>query len=169
MRKLLIATLACAALAIPASAAAGGWATAGLGPPDDGIQAGDTWNARVTILQHGETRLSGIEPTVTIRNDKGTTHTFPARPTGEVGVYEAQVRFPSSGTWSYEVYDGFEQYGGARTHTFAPVSIAPGSGGGVALWPVALAAFALATALVAGAAVWIARTRRRASAVPVLH
>ena len=129
MRKLLIATVAAAALAVPGSVAAGGWATASLGPPDDGLQAGDTWNARVTILQHGRTPLSGVEPTVTIRKDKGTTLSFPARPTSDVGVYEAEVRFPSSGTWSYEVYDGFEQYGGAQTHTFGPVGIAPGSAG----------------------------------------
>jgi hypothetical protein len=167
MRKLLIATAAVAALAVPGSVAAGGWATASLGPPDDGLQAGDTWNARVKILQHGRTPLSGVEPTVTIRNDRGTTLRFPARPTSEVGVYEAEVRFPSSGTWSYEVYDGFEQYGGAQTHRFAPVAIAPGSGGGVALWPFVLAG--VAAALVAGAIAWLARVRRRASAVPALH
>jgi hypothetical protein len=167
MRKLLIATVAAAALAVPGSAAAGGWATASLGPPDDGLQAGDTWNARVTILQHGETPLSGVEPTVRIRNDKGTTLSFPARPTGEPGVYQAEVKFPSSGTWSYEVYDGFEQYGGAQTHTFGPVAIAPGSGGGVELWPFVLAG--LAAALVAGTVAWLARVRRRTSAVPALH
>jgi YtkA-like len=167
MRKLLIAMVAAAALAVPGSAAAGGWATASLGPPDDGLQAGDTWNARVTILQHGETPLSGVEPTVRIRNDKGTTRSFPARPTGEPGVYEAEVKFPSSGTWSYEVYDGFEQYGGAQTHTFGPVAIAPGSGGGVELWPFVLAG--LAAALVAGTVAWLARIRRRTSAVPALH
>jgi len=169
LRKLLIATLACAALAIPGGAAAGGWATAGLGPPDDGIQAGDTWNARVTILQHGQTPLSGIEPTVTIRNDKGTTLTFPARPTGEAGIYEAKVRFPSSGNWSYEVYDGFEQYGGAKTHRFGPVSIAPGAGDGGSLWPVALASLGLAAAIVAAAGVFIARLRRRTDVAPALR
>jgi hypothetical protein len=167
MRKLLIAMVAAAALAVPGSVAAGGWATAGLGPPDDGLQAGDTWNARVTILQHGRTPLSGVEPTVTIRNDKGTTLSFPARPTSEVGVYEAEVRFPSSGTWSYEVYDGFEQYGGAQAHTFAPVEIAPGSGGGVALRPFVLVG--LVAALVASAVAWLVRVRRRASALPALH
>jgi YtkA-like len=167
MRKLLIATAAAATLAFPATTAAGGWATAGLGPPDDGLKAGDTWNAEVKILQHGETPLSGVEPTVTIRNDKGATHSFAARPTGEPGVYEAQVRFPSNGTWSYEVYDGFEQYGGAQTHTFAPVTIAPGDGGGIALWPFVLAG--LSAALVAGAVAWFARLRRRATAVPALH
>ena len=167
MRKLLIPMMAAAALAVPGNVAAGGWAKASLGPPDDGLQAGDTWNARVTILQHGRTPLSGVEPTVAIRNDKGTTLSFPAHPTNEVGVYEAEVRFPSSGTWSYAVYDGFEHYGGAQTHTFGPVTIAPGSGGGVALWPFVLAG--LAATLVAGAVAWLVRVRRRASAVPALH
>jgi hypothetical protein len=168
MRKVLIAVFASAALALPGAAAAGGWATAGLGPPDDGLGAGDTWNARVTILQHGRTPLSGIEPTVTIRNDEGTTRTFPARPTGEAGVYEAKVEFPSGGTWSYEVYDGFEQYGGAQTHRFGPVTIGPGSGDGTAYWPFGLG-IALATALVAGSVMWLRRVRHRQGAVPALR
>jgi YtkA-like len=169
MRKVLITVLASAALAVPGSAAAGGWATAGLGPPPDGMQAGDTWNAKVTILQHGQTPLSGVQPTVTIRNDKGTTVTFPARPTGEAGVYEAEVRFPSGGAWSYDVYDGFEQYGGGQTHSFGRVTILPGAGDGLPLWPMALFGFGLAAALVVGAALWVTRLRSRENAVPALR
>jgi hypothetical protein len=168
MRKVLMAIVAAATFALPGAAAAGGWATAGLGPPDDGLGAGETWNAKVTILQHGQTPLSGIEPTVTIRNDEGTTRTFPARPIGEAGVYEAQVKFPSGGTWSYEVYDGFEQYGGAQTHRFAPVTIGPDSGDGTPFWPFVLG-IALVTGLVAGSVVWLRRVRQRQSAVPALR
>ena len=62
MKRLLI-PLALLALAAPSSALAGGWATAGLSPPDGGVGAGDTWNAQVNILQHGETPLSGVSPT----------------------------------------------------------------------------------------------------------
>jgi hypothetical protein len=127
MRKLLFA-LTLAALALPASALAGGWATAGLGPPDDGIGPGDTWNAKVTILQHGMTPLSGLHPTITIRNGS-TSKTFQTTATGEPGVYLAKVVFPSAGTWSYSVYDGFTQYGGAKTHGFPNVSIGAGGGG----------------------------------------
>jgi hypothetical protein len=165
MRTVLIAVLAAVALAVPAGAAAGGWATAGLAPPPDDVQAGDTWNARITILQHGQTPLSGAEPTVTIRNDSGTTVTFPAKPTGEVGVYQARVKFPSDGGWSYDVYDGFEQYGGAQTHSFGRVTI-PASEDRLPLWPLALFGVGLAFALTLGAAVWVGRTRHRDSPVP---
>ena len=128
MKRLLI-PLALLALAAPSSALAGGWATAGLSPPE-GVGAGDTWNAQVNILQHGETPLSGVSPTVTIRNaSTGEAKTFAAKPTDEAGVYVARVVFPSAGKWSYEVYDGFSQYGGAKTHTFASVDIGTGGGG----------------------------------------
>jgi YtkA-like len=129
MKRLLI-PLALLALAAPTSAFAGGWATAGLSPPDGGVGAGDTWNAQVNILQHGETPLSGLSPTVTIRNTTtGEAKTFAAKPTDEAGVYAAKVVFPSEGKWSYEVYDGFSQYGDAQTHTFGPVDIGTGGGG----------------------------------------
>lgn len=129
MRRLLI-SLVFVALAAPSAALAGGWATAGLSAPPDDIGPGDTWNARITILQHGETPLAGAEPTLTIRSG-ATERTFKATPTDETGVYSASVVFPTSGKWSYEVYDGFTQYGGAQTHTFAPVQIGPGGGGGL--------------------------------------
>lgn len=139
MKRLLI-PLALVALAAPSSALAGGWATAGLSPPDGGVGAGDTWNAKVTVLQHGETPLSGISPTVTIRNKTtGEAKTFAAKPNGEAGVYTAKVVFPSEGSWTYEVYDGFSQYGGAKTHTFGAVDI--GAGGGNSLPFIAIIGF----------------------------
>mgnify|MGYP003288313864 CR=1 FL=1 len=47
MRRLLIG-LTLLAFAAPASALAGGWATVGLGPPDDGIGPGDGIGLEVT-------------------------------------------------------------------------------------------------------------------------
>lgn len=123
MKRLLLG-LAVAALALPASAAAGGWATAGVGPPPDDMGPGQTWNAKVTILQHGnpETPLMGVVPTLTIR--KGSvSKTFKGTETDLAGQSTIKVVFPSSGKWSYAVYDGFTQYGGATTHKFAPVTI----------------------------------------------
>jgi hypothetical protein len=143
MRTLI--SLILVALAIPAAAAAGGWATAGVSSPPPGTGAGDTWRAEITILQHGATPLTGINPTLTIIGPE--TKTFTAEPTGEPGVYVAQVVFPTGGSYRYEINDDFSQ-----VHTFGPVEIAPAAGGasdgrGFPAWgiaPIALAALGLA-------------------------
>ncbi len=165
MRRLILCSLLTAA-ALPVSlASAGGWATAGVGPPPDGLSGGDTWNAQVTILQHGQTPLVGVKPTLTIRNDAGKAITFPAKPTGKAGVYVAKVKFPSSGEWRYEVYDGFGTYGGAKTHTFGAIGVG-GAGGDGASFPVlpSLGGAALVLLAAAGLLLLIRRQRRTAPA-----
>jgi hypothetical protein len=151
MRKALIASaLALAALAFAAPASAGCWATVGLAPPPPGTAAGETWTAKITVLQHGRNPLPDADsavPRITIVNGKGAKETFAAKATDpEAGVYEANVVFPSGGTWRYEVFDGFTSWNGARsrcaqTHTFGAVQIggsdgASGSAGGsFPMWP----------------------------------
>lgn len=164
MKRMLI-SLAVVALAAPASAFGGGWATAGLSPPDGGVGAGDTWNAEITILQHGMTPLSGVSPTVTIRNkSNGASRTFAAKPTDKPGVYLAKVVFPSEGKWTYEVYDGFTQYGGEKTHTFAPVSIGAGGDGGLPFFAIiGVGALALAAIVLL---VWLSRRVRVRAPAP---
>jgi hypothetical protein len=135
MRRSLLVLAAASALALAGTAAAGGWATVQLSSTPRGLSAGEPWVVDITVLQHGRTPLNGLKPTLTIRKAaarlssgvaKGrlTTRTFAARPAGKPGVYRVRVVFPSAGTWRYEVYDGFEQYGGARTHRYAAVKIA---------------------------------------------
>lgn len=124
MRILLVTVFV--ALATAASAVAGGFATVGLNSqPPDGGGPGSTWDVTLNVLQHGVTPLSGISPTIVIRNlDTGATETFAATPTGEPGKYAAKVVFATAGRWEYLINDGFSQ-----THTFKPISIAgtPGS------------------------------------------
>ena len=158
--RTFLAVVAAMLVAAPA-AAGGGFATVGLGPPDSGIGAGDTWNAEMTILQHGVTPLVGVNPKVTI--SKGdTTKTFDAVATGKPGVYLAKVEFPSGGEWRYEVNDGFSQ-----THGFAPVQVAQGSGdGGFTLpdWTWALLAGAGALAIL-----FLVGRRLRPTTAPAAH
>jgi hypothetical protein len=162
MRTSLLLAVVAAALAVAGTAGAGGWATAGVNPPPDDIAAGAVWKANVRVLQHGRTPLNGVKPTITIRNvETGKAQTFPAKPTGKSGVYAADVVFPSGGTRRYEIHDGFGQYGGAQTHTFAPVDVtgSAGDAGGSLTWTIAgstVLALALAALLVAGL-----RPRRR--------
>ncbi len=158
MKKLLLVLGVVAAVAVPA-ASAGGWATVGLSSlPPSGLEPNQAWPVDVTVLQHGETPLAGVTPIVRIRDDGGkVVKSFTAKPTGKTGVYHAVVRFPGSGTFTYEVYDGFGTYGGAKTHTFKAVQIgAPGdSFPYLPLGIAAALALALATATVAA---WRRRT-----------
>jgi hypothetical protein len=135
-RHHLILVAVVAALVFASTAFAGGWATVKLSSLPKGVSAGEPWVVNITVLQHGLATqpLCCVKPTVTIRKVVGlrstsasssTLKVFQARPTGRTGVYRARVVFPSAGTWRYEVWDGFTQYGGARTHTFSPVKIAP--------------------------------------------
>jgi hypothetical protein len=159
MRTLAIAIAAIAALAVPA-AHAGGWATVTLAPPPVGLEADATWTAQLTVLRHGRTPTDGAAPSITIRGNTGT-QTFRAKPAGTTGTYVAHVVFPTAGSWDYEVSDGLAAtgYGYSQTHTYAPVDIAPGIGGGsgVPAWPIALAAIAL----VAAGAIALLRQRGR--------
>lgn len=165
-RTLLLSALV--ALAIPMSALAGGWATVGLGPPDDGIGPGDTWNAKMTVLQHGnpETPLSGVSPTVTIRNGS-TSKTFRAVATKEPGVYVARVVFPRAGTWTYEVYDGFTRYGGAKTHRFPAVTVGVGDNGGG--FPTMTVTAVLLVGAGLAAVLWLLARRFRVRAAAPTH
>ena len=116
------------------------------------------------MLQHGETPLAGVTPIVRVRDGGGTVvRSFTATPTGKTGVYRAVVTFPSEGTYSYEVYDGFGTYGGARTHTFKPVAI----GGGDSGFPYGLLALAFGVALALAAATILMLRRRRPEPQPV--
>lgn len=158
MRTLLLTLAAAGALAVAGTASAGGWATAGVSPPPDDPTAGSGWDAKITILQHGnaDTPLTGISPTISLIGPGGKKETFAAKETKEPGVYLAKVKFPSAGAWTYEVYDGFTEYGGAQTHTFGTISVGAGSGGSgfdlpsVPVFAAVLLGLALVVALVLG-------------------
>ena len=83
------------------------------------------------MLQHGETPLAGVTPVVRIRDGGGKVVESVHRDTDREGRASTTPtsRFPAEGTYSYEVYDGFTEYGGAQTHTFKPVAIGPRGGG----------------------------------------
>jgi len=161
MRKILLALVAVAVLAPAASA--GGFATVGLSslPPDD-LEAGGTWSVDLTVLQHGQTPLENIHPTVTLRGEDGAVAgPFAAVATPGAGVYHAEVRFPSSGTWRYEIDDGFTQ-----VHTFKPVEVGPSSA--PSSFPaLPVGGIALALLLAAALALFVRRNRSAPQPAPI--
>lgn len=184
MRKLMVGAVVIGSLLLPAAAGAGGWATAGIDPPapPEGSGPGDAWTTHITVLQHGVTPLAGVRPVVILTDrETGRKLEYPARPTGKTGVYVVRVKLPAEGTYDLSVYDGFAAYGGAQTHTFAPITIgqtsAPPVGatekpgpapaadaedGSIAVWPLALGA--LVAALAAAGVVLGRRNRKKAPA-----
>ncbi len=156
MRRLLLLFPFLLALVAAPPAFAGGFATVGMSSTPAGLAPGQPWNVDITVLAHGRTPVEGMPATVRIRSG-GTVKEFTTKETGKPGVYRASVVFPSAGTWSYEVIDGYIQ----QVHAFPavavggePVSVAaqaPDTGGGIAagwLWG-AGAALLLALAVLA--------------------
>ncbi len=167
-RSLLLPPLSLLLLLLAAvPALAGGWATVGLDSTPAGAAAGKPWNVDITVLQHGTTPVDGVTPFVKIISSAGVTKEFAATPTDKPGVYRAAVVFPSAGTWTYEVDDGFM----GQRHSFPAVTIAgapaalpappAGAGDGIVggwLW-------AAGGALLLALAVLAVDRRRRAPAV----
>ena len=159
MKRLLLG-LALAGLLLPGAALGGGFATVQLSSLPAGTDAGGTWTPTLTIRQHGVTPLDGLQPAVRITDENGEIRSFAARPAGRTGTYVAEVRFPSAGTWRYEIWDGFSQ-----THTYSPVTIGDG---GDASFPTARVAGAVLLAGALGGAVLLALRRRRPGPRPAL-
>ena len=169
MRYLIALGALAVCLAAPVAATAGGWATVELTALPAGVDAGDTWNARFTVLRHGVTPTDGAEPSVAIVDTVTSKRsTFPASPTGETGVYEAAVVFPEGGSWRIDIDNGLVAtgHGMSATSKFGPVTITDGSGGitggsgdGV-LSPLPLAGLGLLLVLGAAAVIGIRRSRR---------
>lgn len=152
-----IALAMAAALAAPASAEAGGWATVTLSSTPDGLRPGETWVVDIEILQHGKTPAAGLRPALTVREGAGgVSRSVPVRPTRRPGTYRARVELPRPGIWEYVVQDGFGQ-----THTYPPVDIAaaPSAGGSDGGPDAALAG--LSAALFAGGITAAVQRRRR--------
>jgi YtkA-like len=176
MRYLIALAALAACLAVPVAASAGGWATVELEAMPAGVDAGDTWNARFTVLRHGVTPTDGAEPSVAIVDTATSKRsTFAAAPAGETGVYEAAVVFPEGGSWRIDIDNGLVAtgHGESATTRFGPVTIPDGTGGATGdpsgwadgvLSPLPLAGLGLLLAACGAAVFGIRRSRRLAPA-----
>jgi hypothetical protein len=112
------------AMAFPATALGGGYATLGLQSLPEGIEPGETWTAEFTVLAHGRTPFLDGHPSVTVRDSEGElTGSFPGRLVNKSGLYRAEVVFPENGRYRYVIDDGYSQ-----RHTFPAVTVGDGGG-----------------------------------------
>jgi hypothetical protein len=170
MRAIFVALML--ALALPATAAAGGFSTVGLDSMPTGVGPGDTWRADFTVLGHGRTPMPDLRPVVILTGEGGERRTFKAQAGPAPGHYFANVTFPSAGRWEIAIREykwmaphtfGAAQIGGDDAEAVAaapaarPPSAAPPGDDGPDVLLAALAA--LAAGALAGGATWLIQRR----------
>lgn len=82
---------------------AGGWAVITLDELPTDVVVGKPFTIGFTVLQHGKTPMTDLEPTVTAKLSKGEQRTFFAVPEGKPGHYTATLTFPQDGNWEWSI------------------------------------------------------------------
>ena len=82
---------------------AGGWAVITLDELPTDAMAEKPFTIGFTVLQHGRTPMTNLEPTVTARLSAGKPLTFSAASEGEPGHYTAILTFPEAGNWEWSI------------------------------------------------------------------
>jgi cytochrome c2 len=82
---------------------AGGWAVITLDELPTNIVAGTPLRIGFTVLQHGRTPMTDLEPTVAARLSLGETLVVYAEPEGKPGHYVATLTFPKEGAWEWSI------------------------------------------------------------------
>lgn len=105
-RTILVAAIALVVVLAAGAAVAGGWAVTTIDEAPAQFDAGEPYDVRYTILQHGETPAD-VESTSLIFRRDGVTLEFEAAPTEVLGTYVARVELPEAGMWAWEVSQGW--------------------------------------------------------------
>jgi len=88
-------------LAIPVLA--GGWAVITLDELPSNVVAGKQLTIGFTVLQHGRTPMTDLEPTITAKSSTGEEIIFNAVPEGKRGHYVASLLVPEEGEWEWSI------------------------------------------------------------------
>ena len=91
------------AVAVVVPVFAGGWAVITLDELPSDVVAGEPLTIGFTVLQHGRTPMTDLEPTVTARLSNGKPITFFATSAEKAGYYTATLTFPEEGKWEWSV------------------------------------------------------------------
>ena len=109
----LVLGLALLALPGPAPAGAGGWAVTSLDPLPTPVP-GEPVEVGFTVLQHGRTPVDAAAPGMEnaefgfiVTSPGGEVTEFAARPDGVPGHFVGEVTFPTAGTYSWAVRQGY--------------------------------------------------------------
>ena len=82
---------------------AGGWAVITLDELPSNVVAGEPVTIGFTVLQHGITPMTGLNPTITANLYKDAEFVVPAEAEGKPGYYTATLTFPKEGDWRWSI------------------------------------------------------------------
>jgi len=99
--SITLALLLSLVLAIPAFA--GGWAVITLHHLPTDIVVGQNLKISFSVLQHGKTPMTGLEPTITAELSNDEKFVVVAKPEGKPGYYVALITFPKEGNWEWSI------------------------------------------------------------------
>ncbi|HJS18912.1 MAG TPA: FixH family protein, partial [Anaerolineales bacterium] len=101
--RLSLALALLLSLLITLPALAGGWAVITLDELPSNVVAGEPLTIGFTVLQHGKTPMTGLEPTITANLFKDEEFVVIAEPEGKPGHYTATLTFPKEGDWQWSI------------------------------------------------------------------
>ena len=90
------------ALVAAVPALAGGWAVITLDELPNDVSAGEALTVGFTVLQHGRTPMTDLDPTITAQLGDERMVVF-AEAQGAPGHYAATITFPSEGRWNWSI------------------------------------------------------------------
>ncbi|HUP72048.1 MAG TPA: hypothetical protein VM282_03275 [Acidimicrobiales bacterium] len=99
----LLVVIAGVLFAAAGTAHAGGWAVVALDPLEQSPTEGQPLAVGFTILQHGVAPYTTGNAFIIVTDATGRSERFDAKPEGEPGHHIAQVTFPDSGLYRWEV------------------------------------------------------------------
>ncbi|HQV95461.1 MAG TPA: cytochrome c [Anaerolineales bacterium] len=99
--SLVLALLLTLAIAVPVYA--GGWAVITLDELPTGVIAGESFTVGFTVLQHGITPMTDLDPTILAVSPDGEKFIVLAKPEGKPGHYAATLTFPTKGKWNWTI------------------------------------------------------------------
>jgi len=98
---LVLALLLSLILAVPAFA--GGWAIITLDEMPTNVMAGAPIKVGFTVLQHGQTPMTDLTPTISASLHQEAKFVVDAKPEGKPGHYTATLTFPKEGDWAWSI------------------------------------------------------------------
>jgi mono/diheme cytochrome c family protein len=99
--SLVLALLLAFVLAVPVFA--GGWAVITLDELPTGMVAGEPFTIGFTVLQHGRTPLTNLDPVIIARSGSERV-TFSPTDEGKPGHYAVSMTIPSEGEWEWTIH-----------------------------------------------------------------